>query len=82
VNQITVALDGASNLLAEVRGAVKRVLDGLHGKVSVATVDNLKNKVYPPFRDISKDATPTRVSHFLASYEARTVTFVWVWTIS
>jgi len=42
VDQITVALNGAGDLLAEVRGAVKRVLDRLHGKVSVATIDNLK----------------------------------------
>ena len=42
VDEVTVALDGASHLLAEVRGAVKRVLDGLHGKVGVTTVHNLK----------------------------------------
>ena len=42
VNQITVALDGAGDLLAEVRGAVKRVLDGLHGEVRVAAVHDLK----------------------------------------
>lgn len=42
VDEITVALDGASHLLAEVRGAVERVLDGLHGKVSVTTVHNLE----------------------------------------
>ena len=38
MDEITVALDSAGDLLAEVRGAVKRVLDGLHGKVSVAPV--------------------------------------------
>ena len=38
VDQITVALDRARNLLAEVRGAVEGVLDGLHREVRVATV--------------------------------------------
>ena len=44
VNQITVALDGAGNLLAEVRGAVERVLDRLHGKVGVTAVHNLEKR--------------------------------------
>ena len=52
VNQITVALDGAGDLLAKVRGAVERVLDRLHGEVGVTTIYNLKNKVYPSFRNI------------------------------
>ena len=42
VNEITVALNRAGDLLAEVRGAVKRVLDRLHGKVGVAAVHHLK----------------------------------------
>ena len=42
VDQITIALDGAGDLLAEVRGAVKRVLDGLHGEVGVAAVHHLE----------------------------------------
>jgi len=42
VNEITVALDGAGDLLAEVRGAVKRVLDRLHGEVGVAAVHYLE----------------------------------------
>ena len=42
VDQITVALNRAGNLLAKVRGAVKRVLDGLHGKVGVAAVHHLE----------------------------------------
>jgi len=42
VDQITVALDRAGDLLAEVRGAVKRVLDGLHRKVGVAAIYHLK----------------------------------------
>jgi hypothetical protein len=55
MDEITVALDGAGDLLAEVRGAVKRVLDGLHGKVGVTSINDLENteKIEnPPFRDI------------------------------
>ena len=55
MDEITVALDGAGDLLAEVRGAVKRVLDGLHGKVSVTPIndfENIKKSENPPFRDI------------------------------
>jgi hypothetical protein len=44
VDEITVALDGAGDLLAEVRGAVKRVLDGLHGKVSVTPINDFEDK--------------------------------------
>lgn len=46
VDQITVALDSAGNLLAEVGGTVEGVLDGLHREVSVATVHDLKNTEY------------------------------------
>ena len=42
VDQVTVALDRARNLLAEVRGTVKRVLDGLHGEVGVTSIDHFK----------------------------------------
>ncbi len=42
VDQITIALDSASDLLAEVRGTVERVLNGLHGEVSVAAVNHLE----------------------------------------
>jgi len=42
VNQITIALNGARNLLAEVGSAVKRVLNGLHGEVRVTTVHDFK----------------------------------------
>jgi hypothetical protein len=42
VDQITVALDRASDSLTETRGTVERVLDGLHGEVSVATVNRLE----------------------------------------
>ena len=55
MDEITVALDGAGDLLAEVRSAVKRVLNGLHGKVSVTPIndfENIKKSENPPFRDI------------------------------
>ena len=42
VDQVTVALDRARDTLAEARGAVERVLNGLHGEVRVATVHDLK----------------------------------------
>ena len=42
VNQITITLDGASYALAKARRAVERVLNGLHGKVSVAAVHHLE----------------------------------------
>ena len=42
VDQVAVALNRASHLLAKVRSTVERVLDGLHRKVGVATVDHLK----------------------------------------
>jgi hypothetical protein len=41
VDQITVALDSAGHLLAEVGGTVERVLNCLHGEVSVTTVHHL-----------------------------------------
>jgi hypothetical protein len=44
VDQITVALDSAGDLLAEVWSTVKGVLNGLHGKVSVTSVNNFKDK--------------------------------------
>ncbi len=43
VDEVTVALDSASHLLAEVRGTVERVLNGLHGEVGVAAIDLLKD---------------------------------------
>jgi len=42
VNQITVTGDGALHLLAEVRRAVERLLNGLHGEVRVAAVHHLE----------------------------------------
>ena len=44
VDQITVALDRAGDLLAEVRSAVERVLDRLHRKVRVAAIHDLKKR--------------------------------------
>ena len=42
MDQIAVTADGALHLLAEVGGSVEGLLNGLHGEVSVATVDNLE----------------------------------------
>ncbi len=42
VDQVTVTLDGNSHLLTEARGTIERILNGLHGEVSVATVDRLE----------------------------------------
>jgi len=42
VDQVTVSLDGAGDSLAESWGTVEWVLNGLHGKVSVATVNHLE----------------------------------------
>ncbi len=43
-NQITVTLDRARHTLAEARRAVKRVLNGLHGKVGVAAIHLLEKR--------------------------------------
>ena len=42
VDQVTVTLDGTSDLLAEVGSTVEGVLNRLHGEVSVSAVDNLE----------------------------------------
>jgi hypothetical protein len=42
VDQVTVALDRARHLLAEVGGAVEGILDRLHGEVGVSAVHNLE----------------------------------------
>ena len=47
VDQVTVTADGALYLLAEVRGAIERLLNGLHREVGVATVYDLEDKVIP-----------------------------------
>ena len=63
MDEITVALDSAGDLLAEVRGAVKRVLDGLHGKVSVTPIndlENMKKLKTLPFGIFIEDVTHSR----------------------
>jgi len=42
VDQVTITRDGALNLLAEVGSTREGLLDGLHGEVGVATVDDLE----------------------------------------
>ena len=49
VDQITIALNGASDLLAKVGSTVEGVLNRFHGKVSVPAIHNLKNKNTLPF---------------------------------
>ena len=44
VDQVTIALNRDRDLLAEARGTVERVLDGLHGKVRVAAVHDLEKR--------------------------------------
>ena len=46
-DQVAVAADRALDLLAEVGSAVERLLNGLHGEVCVAAVDDLEDKVIP-----------------------------------
>ena len=47
VDQITITLNGAGDLLAEVRSTVERVLDRLHREVGVTTIHDLEDKVIP-----------------------------------
>jgi hypothetical protein len=42
VDQITITLDGACDLLTEVGGSVERIFNGFHGKVGVTTVHHLE----------------------------------------
>ena len=42
VDQVTVALNSDSDLLAKARGTVERVLNGLHGEVRVAAIHHLE----------------------------------------
>ena len=53
VDQVTVTLDRARDLLAEVRGAVERVLDRLHREVRVAAVDNLEERDLGVAREVN-----------------------------
>jgi len=47
VDQVTITRDGALDLLAKVGRAVKGLLNGFHGKVSVATIYDLEDKGIP-----------------------------------
>ena len=47
MDQIAVTGDRALDLAAEVGGTVERLLNGLHGEVGVATIDDLKDKDLP-----------------------------------
>jgi hypothetical protein len=47
VDQIAVALNRAGDLLAEVGSTVEGVLNRLHRKVGVATVNNLEDRLIP-----------------------------------
>jgi hypothetical protein len=42
VDQITITLNGAGDLLAKVGGTVEGIFNGFHGKVGVTTIYNLK----------------------------------------
>jgi hypothetical protein len=53
VDQVTVALNSDSDLLAEARRAVERVLDGLHGEVGVAAVHDLEESDLGVAREIN-----------------------------
>jgi hypothetical protein len=47
VDQVTITGDGALDLLAKVGRAVEGLLNGFHGKVSVATIYDLEDKEIP-----------------------------------
>ena len=53
VDQVTVALDGACDCLAEARGTVERVLDRLHGEVSVTAVNHLEKSNLGVSREVN-----------------------------
>lgn len=75
VDQVTVTLDRARHLLAEVRGTIERVLNGLHGEVRVTAVNHLEER----------DLGVTRQVHVLRaiSYELHQTTtchfFLYPW---
>ena len=70
VDQVTVALDRARDLLAEVRRTVPRVLNGLHGEVRVATVHHLEKgnlrvtRQIDVLRTIGDELHQTTTCHF------------------
>jgi hypothetical protein len=47
VNEVTVARNRAADALAEVGRTIERLLNRFHGKVSVASVDDLENASTP-----------------------------------
>jgi hypothetical protein len=47
VNEITVTRDRAADTFAEVSRAIERLLNRFHGKVCVASVDDLENASTP-----------------------------------
>jgi len=71
VDQVTVALDRARDALAEARGAVERVLNGLHGKVRVAAVHDLEKsnlrvtREVNVLRTVGDELHKTTTCHFL-----------------
>ena len=71
VDQVTVALDRAGDLLAEVGGTIERVLNGLHGEVGVAAVNHLEERDLGVTRQVNilsavgDELHKTTTSHFL-----------------
>ena len=71
VDQVAVALDRARDALAEARGAVERVLDGLHGEVGVAAVHHLEERDLGVAREVNilrtvrDELHKTTTCHFL-----------------
>ena len=71
VDQIAVALDRARDTLAEARGAVERVLNGLHGEVRVAAVHDLEERDLGVAREVNilrtvrDELHKTTTCHFL-----------------
>ena len=71
VDQIAVALDRARDALAEARGAIERVLNGLHGEVRVAAVHDLKERDLGVAREVNilrtvrDELHKTTTCHFL-----------------
>ena len=44
MDKITIAANGADHFAAEVGSTIERLFNGFHGKVRVATVDDLEDK--------------------------------------
>ena len=67
VDQVTVALDRARDLLAEVRRTIERVLNGLHGEVRVAAVNHLEERNLGVTREVNVLSTISYKLHQPAS---------------